>query len=323
MEYWSIGVMEEKRRQRICQRTEDRGRRTDTDIRLLSSVFCLLINRSSENPILQYPSTPLLQIILSLLLAASPAAAKKIKYIGPGHVDVQDSVSLRDLAQDVFTVPEYYLYDLNWGWINAGQATLELTTTEKPNLWKVQSLAWCNKFFQTFYPVYDTIFSIMDAKGIYPVHFEKNLHEGSYEAHIKSWFDQEIHKAWLQDTVCDIEPFTHDIFTAFYYIRTQELKPGNKFTIDAVSGKKKYKLVVICHKRETVEVPAGKFRTVVVEPKLTGVHLFKAKGKLTIWMTDDKRHVPVKMKSKIAVGSITGVLVRAKGSVTIEPPPKK
>ena len=41
-----------------------------------------------------------------------------------------------------------------------------------------------------------------------------------------------------------------------------------------------------------------------------------------LWFTDDERHVPVKMKSKIAVGSITGVLVRAKGSVTITPPPK-
>ncbi|MFC1586649.1 DUF3108 domain-containing protein [Fibrobacterota bacterium] len=258
-------------------------------------------------------------VFLFISAVTTGVSAKTIKYLGPGHVDVQDSISLRDLSQDVFQMPEHYLFDINWGWINAGQATLELKPAEKPNLWKIQSLAWCNRFFQTFYPVYDTIFSLIDSRGIYPVHFEKNLHEGSYEAHIKSWFDQEIHKAWLQDTVCEIAPFTHDILSAFYYIRTQDLVPGKTFNMAAVSGKKKYTLVVICHRKQTIEVPAGRFKTVVVEPKLTGVHLFKAKGKLTIWLTDDKRHIPVKMKSKIAVGSITAELIQATGTVAIAP----
>ena len=45
------------------------------------------------------------------------------------------------------------------------------------------------------------------------------------------------------------------------------------------------------------------------EPVLVGDGLFKAKGKLTIWVTDDARHMPVKMQSKIPVGSIKAELV--------------
>ncbi len=230
--------------------------------------------------------------------------------MGPDHVDVQDSVSLRDIKQKSLRVPESLLFDINWGFINAGQANLELLQGKKENHWKIQSRAWCNDFFQTFYPVHDTIFSIIDKNGIYPIHFEKNLHEGSYEAHIKSWFDQEKNTAWLQDTVVDIKPFTHDILSAFYFIRTQKLEVGKEFTMAAVSGKKKYDLKVICHKKETISVEAGTFKTIVVEPKVTGVGLFKAKGKLTIWLTDDYRHMPVKMTSKIAVGSITAELIK-------------
>jgi hypothetical protein len=261
-------------------------------------------------------------LYLVLILIQQSHAKKKAKFLGPEHVDVQDSVSLRDLSQNVFKVPERFLFEVNWGWVNAGQATIELIPMEKPNLWQIRSLAWCNKFFQSFYPVYDTVFSIIDSKGIYPVHFEKNLHEGSYEAHIRSWFDQEIHRAWLQDTVCEIEPFTHDILSAFYYIRTRKLAPGQSFAMAAVSGKKKYELIVLCHRREKVEVPAGTFNTIVVEPKVVGVHLFKAKGKLTIWLTDDDKHIPVKMKSKIKVGSITAELIKASGSITIVPKEK-
>ena len=249
-------------------------------------------------------------LLLILCLFSGIATAKKVKYMGPQFVDVQDSVSLRDIKQTIFQAPEYFLFDINWGFINAGQATLELLQGEKPNLWQIRSLAWCNQSFQTFYPVADTLISTIDKKGIYPVRFEKHLHEGSYEAHIKSWFDQQIHMAWLQDTVCDIKPFTHDVLSAFYYIRTQDLEVGQTFNLAAVSGKKKYNLVVICHKKETIEVPAGKFKTIVVEPKVKGVGLFKAKGKLTIWLTDDEKRIPVRMRSKIPVGSITADLIK-------------
>lgn len=267
------------------------------------------------------PKAPLFQFIihnskfiiflvpLVLILPSISIAKDQVKYSGPSHVTVQDSVSLRDIKQTTFRAPESLVFNLYWRWlgirwVRAGRATLEVLPHEKPGLWRIQSRAWANSFFQKFYPVSDTIFSVIDSAGIYPVHFEKNLHEGSYEAHIKSWFNQETHKAWLQDTIIDIEPFTHDILSAFYFIRTNKIEPGKTFWMDAVSGKKKYKLKVVCSKRETIEIPAGKFKCVVVEPKVVDVGLFRAKGRLWIWLTDDEHHTPIRMKSKIPVGSI-------------------
>ncbi|HKP98341.1 MAG TPA: DUF3108 domain-containing protein [Fibrobacteria bacterium] len=221
---------------------------------------------------------------------------------------------LRNLGQKALKVPEKLLFDIIWGgwsfrWITAGQATLELLPTEKPYEWKIQSLAWCNGFFQSFYPVNDTVVSIIDSRGIYPLRFDKHLNEGSYHADISARYDQVGHTLKTQDTTLSIEPFTHDVLSAFYFIRTQHLQVGDTLDLEAVSGKKKYKLKVLCHGRETIKVPAGEFRTLVVEPVLKGDGLFKAKGKLTIWVTDDESHTPVKMVSKIPVGSIKAELV--------------
>lgn len=221
---------------------------------------------------------------------------------------------LRDLGQKALKVPEKLLFNVIWGgwsfrWVTAGQATLELLPTQNPNEWKIQSLAWCNGFFQTFYPVKDTVVSVIDSRGVYPLRFDKHLHEGSYHAHITAQYDQSAHILKTQDTSLTIEPFTHDVLSAFYFIRTQKIQVGDTLDLAAVSGKKKYKLKVLCHGRETVEVPAGKFKTLVVEPVLKGDGLFKAKGKLTIWVTDDESHTPVKMESKIPVGSIKAELV--------------
>ena len=75
---------------------------------------------------------------LLILCLVTLGTAKKIKYVGPGHVDVQDSVSLRDIKQTSLKIPEKFLFDINWGWVNGGQATLELNR-DRGNLWKIQS----------------------------------------------------------------------------------------------------------------------------------------------------------------------------------------
>ncbi len=225
-----------------------------------------------------------------------------------------DTASLRTIPRNTLKNPEKLVFDIIWGgwnfrWVHAGQASLELLPTENPAQLKIQSLAWCNKFFQSFYPVRDTVFSIIDARGVYPIQFDKRLHEGSYHAHERAYFDQRNHRMWTVDTTLDIQPFTHDILSAFYFIRTQKLVVGQSFTLAAVSGKKKYDLKVLVHRKEKISVPAGDYETIVVEPVLMGDGLFKAKGKLVIWLTDDDRHMPVKMQSKIPVGSIKAELV--------------
>lgn len=221
---------------------------------------------------------------------------------------------LRDLGQKALRVPEKLLFDVIWGgwsfnWVNAGRATLELLPTDSATTWQIRSRAWSNGFFQTFYPVRDTVVSLIDSRGIYPVRFDKHLHEGNYKASISATYDQARHTLSMKDTTFPIEPFTHDVLSAFYFIRTQHLVVGDTLELAAVSGKKKYSLKVLCHGRETIEVPAGTFKTLVVEPVLKEDGLFKAKGKLTIWVTDDEAHMPVKMQSKIPVGSIKVELV--------------
>jgi hypothetical protein len=71
---------------------------------------------------------------------------------------------------------------------------------------------------------------------------------------------------------------------------------------------KNHQLGVRVLRRERIKVSAGSFDCIVIEPGLTAAGVFKQEGKLTIWLTDDARHMPVLMKSKVAVGSIVAEL---------------
>ncbi len=61
-------------------------------------------------------------------------------------------------------------------------------------------------------------------------------------------------------------------------------------------------------RREVLVTPLGRFNTIVIHPLLKSEGIFARTGDMFIWLTDDERRIPVQMKSKVAVGSITATL---------------
>ena len=62
---------------------------------------------------------------------------------------------------------------------------------------------------------------------------------------------------------------------------------------------------------EKVETDAGEFDTYKVEPDtkdLAGVFKKSKGARLFIWVTKDARHIPVKISSKVFIGSFTAEL---------------
>ena len=65
-------------------------------------------------------------------------------------------------------------------------------------------------------------------------------------------------------------------------------------------------------RRETIRVPAGTFDTFLIEPDLShvgGVFEKSPDAKIQLWVSADSRRLPVRLKSKVIVGSFSGELV--------------
>ncbi len=160
------------------------------------------------------------------------------------------------------------------------------------------------------YPVEDYIESFMDVDSFYPWYFRKDVREGRYRDKYTIFFDQINHRA-IREGVFDVEtyPRVQDILSAFYYVRTLEFAPGDTIPLPYHDNGGNYPILVVVHRREEVEVPAGKFNCLVVEPILKTPGLFQRKGRMWIWLTDDRKKMPVKMVSKIPIGSVQALLV--------------
>jgi hypothetical protein len=212
-----------------------------------------------------------------------------------------------------FGVNEKLTFDINYGFITAGSATMEvarLVEYENRPCYQVVTRARSNSFFSTFYKVDDRVESIIDAVGLFTWRFEKNLREGNYRSQRQSSFDQRNNLATYKGDTAVVEPCVQDALSVLYYVRTQPLEVDKSFFIETFVDGEKNRLEVKVLKKETITVEAGTFDCLVVEPLTQSVGVFKHEGRLKVWLTDDRLRLPVLMKSKVAVGSISAELTQ-------------
>lgn len=103
----------------------------------------------------------------------------------------------------------------------------------------------------------------------------------------------------------EINGTVQDIASAFYYLRTQKLEPGKNVELLISDTGQVYRLPVRVVKREQIKTVLGKVQTLRVEPELFGEgRLIRGKGQITIWFTDDARHIPVRAKINNSLGRL-------------------
>jgi hypothetical protein len=166
------------------------------------------------------------------------------------------------------------------------------------------------------YSVHDKYRTFVDVAGIFPYEFQQKIREGSYKRDFKATFDQINNLAIVEDKRYKIEDNVQDILSALFYFRTFDLSTKNNADIIELANFYKdttYKLPVKIIKREIIKVPAGKFKTILVQPIIAEGSLFKFNNTISIWITDDSRKIPVKVATSIVIGDVGAELVKYSG----------
>jgi len=173
----------------------------------------------------------------------------------------------------------------------------------------LESLDW-------LYRVRDRYRTILDVGGIFPWEFEQHIREGNFHRDFYARFDQRNHKAITTEGTFDVPPYVHDIVSAFYYVRTLDLRKypkGSVIQLQNFFDRKTHDLGVRILGRNTVEVESGTFRCIVIEPLIKEGGLFKSDGRILIWLSDDDRKIPVKVSTRIPIGTIDAELTGYSG----------
>ena len=211
---------------------------------------------------------------------------------------------------------ERLVFDLSWYGIPVGRAVVEVSDSgylQGKKMYGISAVTASNQFIDAFYPVRDKINSIIYAETLASYKYVVHQEEGTYRSDKEIIFDYVKRKATFtkngEVSMYDIPAFVTDSLSAYYYLRTKELTVGKPITIDVFEDKKLWQVEVQILGKETIETPVGTFETFLTKPLLKFEGIFQRKGDVYIWITDDGRKMPVRMKSKVAIGSINADLI--------------
>jgi hypothetical protein len=221
--------------------------------------------------------------------------------------------------QKAFTVGEKLLFDVNYGIITAGYAEMtipQFDTVLGNRAYKVQFNVRSTPTFDFFFEVRDRYETYLDSAGIFPWRFEQHIKEGKFKRDYTALFDQKNHKAKTDEGDFDIPAYVHDIMSAFYYARTidySKFKTGQRVNLRNFFKGKTNPLDIKYLGKQRITVEAGTFNCIIVEPMVKEGGLFKSEGRILIWLSDDERKIPVKVNTKVIIGSIDAELKEYSG----------
>lgn len=219
-----------------------------------------------------------------------------------------------------FEPGEKLTYSLGWQFIVAGHATLEVLPDEEIEGRKVRSFsmqAKTRKVVDHLFKVRDNLSSTAEYDVSRSLGYCKIQREGKTKRDVTVDFDWEnkvahYFEALGSDSISiPIQDNTLDPLSAFYFIRNQKLEVGKVYTGPITDGKRCKVASLEVVERKTIKVNGRKYDALRLNPDFQDVGGVFEKSKdasVEIWCTADYRHIPVLMKSKVAVGSFRAEL---------------
>lgn len=231
-------------------------------------------------------------------------------------------------VSDIFMNGETLDFELSWLRLTGGSARMTIgPVSGDPARFRMTSIAKSSSSFAFIFKVRDAIESIVNGADFSTLRYEKHLNERGRIKDDTTVIDERRRIATrrrpnrhTQEIIVPKPVF--DPLSLVYHLRQLDLEPGTTHHFTVFADGKVYTLDARVTGRATLSTEAGTFSTVVVEPKMLAGGLFRDEGSLTIWYSDDARHIPVRIRSDVKVGSITATL-RSIRSGAAEPEPDK
>lgn len=96
-----------------------------------------------------------------------------------------------------------------------------------------------------------------------------------------------------------------DDISFLYWVRTLPLEVGQSYTYTNYFKETGNPVVLNVLRTETIEVPAGTFETIVVQPIIKTRGMFSEDGEAEVFFTNDEHRILVRLETKMKVGNLS------------------
>ena len=200
-------------------------------------------------------------------------------------------------------------YNLSAVWVAAGEAnfTTKLEKLNGKQVFHITGDGATYKSYDWIFRVRDKYETFIDAETMLPQRFLRNVDEGGYKIHNDVSFDQVKHKAKSGNKSFNVPACVQDVLSAIFYARNidyDKYKSGAKIPFSMFLDNEVYNLYIRYMGKEKITTKYGTFNAIKISPLLIKGTIFEGGEKMTVWISDDENHIPLRVNSPILVGSI-------------------
>ena len=226
----------------------------------------------------------------------------------------------RKVANNAYQTGEILKYRIHYGPVNAGLVSMSVlpqsTIINGKNTYTLRVEGETLKSFDWAYKVRDKFESWVDQESQAPLRYAKTVRENTYYNQDVAIYDHDNQKLRNKQGELTIPQYTQDIASAIYYLRNLDYATatvGKQFPVDVYLDNKVYNLSITYKGKETIKTDLGKIRCIKIKPKLVVDRVFKNTDGMTVWVSDDANHIPVRIETEIQVGSLKVDLIQHQG----------
>lgn len=214
-----------------------------------------------------------------------------------------------------FPYSEKATYRIEWRLMTAGSATLQLSHGDKQN-WHLQLDLLSAGLVDRMYQVSDT-YKLSTNERFCAINSELAGHEGKKRFSTRMDFDNARHKLFYtesdlvtnvaQRNEIDISACTYDVMGALSVLRMLKPEPKNTLSLSLTNGKKLVQAKVEAQAKENIHLNDKSYSTIRYEALVFNNVVYRRKGRLFMWITDDVDRIPVQFRLQMGfpVGTIT------------------
>lgn len=194
-------------------------------------------------------------------------------------------------------------------YVDAGTATFTntLETLNGKPVFHIVGDGKTNSSYDFLFKVRDKYETYMDTTTLQPLKFVRNVNEGGHKIYQNVTFNKTANTAVTNDGVFKVPACVQDVVSSVFYARNidfSKLQPNDKIAFSMFLDNEIFNMYIRYLGKETIKTKYGKFDAIKFKPLLLKGTIFEGGENMTVWVTDDANHIPVRIESPISVGKV-------------------
>lgn len=222
-------------------------------------------------------------------------------------------------SQNNFVPGEKLKYVIYYGLIDGGYVDAELheVVLEGRRVYHSSMVAQTTGLADKLYKVRDVYEAWFDPNTLLPVKSIRDINEGKYHKYnIVRYFHDELKVVNIDSDTFEVTPDIRDMVSVFHYIRNYDfdnIRYDEVIKINTFFDNEIFPFDMRYRGRETIKTRKGKFGVIKLVPFVEPGRIFNDEDDMTIWLSDDRNRVPIRIQMDLKVGSIKADLIEYSG----------